>query len=144
MKKFAAVLLLSLMVNGVALANNISIGKDIVNIRAEPTTKSELKWELVQGYPLQIIQKKGQWAQVKDFEGTLGWVYLPLTASTPHHIVKANVANLRSGPGNNHKVVGKLEKYAVVKTLEKQKGWVKISSKEGQTGWVSSPLLWGW
>ena len=122
----------------------LSIKGNTVNIRAKPTTKSEIAWELINGYPVQVIAKQDDWLKVKDFEGTLGWVHKPLTSADPHFLIKSNTVNLRSGPGTNHSVVTKLNKYDIVKTLEKKGEWAKVKTAEGLEGWLSVKLGWGW
>ena len=122
----------------------LSIKCNTVNIRAKPTTKSEIAWELINGYPVQVIARQDDWLKVKDFEGTLGWVHQPLTSDKPYFLIKNDKVNLRSGPGTNHKVVTRLNKYDIVETLEKQGEWAKVKTAEGVEGWLSEKLGWGW
>jgi SH3-like domain-containing protein len=122
----------------------LSIKGNTVNIRAKPTTKSEIAWELIKGYPVQVMERRDDWIKVKDFEGPLGWVHQPLTDSVPHYLIKADTVNLRAGPGTNHSVVTKLSKYDIVKTLEKRDDWAKVQTAEGQSGWMLEKLGWGW
>ncbi|CAB5716408.1 SH3 domain-containing protein [Delftia tsuruhatensis] len=122
----------------------VSIKGASVNVRAQPTTRSATLWELGKGYPLQVVQRKGQWLRVKDNETTLGWVHAPLTGKTPHMVVTARTANLRAGPGQNHRVVGKLDELEVVRTLRKQGTWAQVQRDNGQKGWVARSLAWGW
>ncbi|MGN1056814.1 MAG: SH3 domain-containing protein [Comamonas sp.] len=122
----------------------LSIKGKTVNIRAKPTTQSDVAWELIQGYPVEVIDRKEDWLKVKDFEGPLGWVHQPLTSSDPHFLIKTDSVNLRAGPGTSHSVVTKLKKYDIVKTLEKQGDWAKVVTSEGQEGWLLSKLGWGW
>ena len=144
---FATLLLTGMLTAAPTLAQAqefLSIKGNTVNIRAKPTTKSEIAWELIKGYPVQVIAREGDWLKVKDFEGMLGWVHKPLTTDEPHFLVKANTVNLRSGPGTNHAVVTKLNKYDIVKTLEKQVDWAKVQTADDQEGWMSTSLGWGW
>lgn len=127
-----------------AQAEFVSIAGNQVNVRTGPSTKTEVAWELSEGYPMKVTRKQGNWLKVQDFEGDLGWVYRPLTQKKAHHIVKAKTANMRSGPGTQHKKVGALEKYDLFKTLDKKNGWVKGKTSSGETGWISKKLLWGW
>jgi SH3-like domain-containing protein len=92
----------------------------------------------------QVVQRKGQWLRVKDNETTLGWVHAPLTGKTPHMVVTARTANLRAGPGQNHRVVGRLDELEVVRTLGKQGSWAHVQRDSGQKGWVARSLTWGW
>ncbi|MGD9759048.1 MAG: SH3 domain-containing protein, partial [Comamonas sp.] len=80
----------------------------------------------------------------KDYESTLGWVHAPLTSKSPHMVVTARTANLRSGPGQKHKSVGKLEQHEVLQTLKKQGSWAQVQRSNGQSGWVAKNLVWGW
>lgn len=129
---------------GAQAADFVSIKNETVNVRAQASTSSEILWKLTRGYPLQVEQKQGDWVKVRDFEETLGWVYAPLVTNAPHRVVKVKVANLRSGPGTNNSVVGKMEQYEVVRTLASQNDWVQIQRSNGQKGWISANLTWGW
>jgi SH3-like domain-containing protein len=122
----------------------VSIKGKTVNVREQPNTRSATLWELSKGYPLQVTQRKGQWLRVKDYESTLGWVHAPLTSKSPHMVVTARTANLRSGPGQKHKRVGKLEQHEVLQTLKKQGSWAQVQRSNGQSGWVAKNLVWGW
>ena len=122
----------------------VSVKGSSVNVRQQPTTRSATLWELGKGYPLQVVQRKGQWLRVRDNESTLGWVHAPLTDKSPHMVVRARTANLRSGPGQKHKVVARLEQGDVLATLKKQSGWTQVRLANGQSGWVAQSLVWGW
>jgi len=122
----------------------VSINGKSVNVREKPSTRSATLWELSRGYPLQVTKRQGQWLRVKDHEATLGWVHAPLTGKTPHMVVTARSANLRSGPGQKHGRVGRLEQHELLRTLKKQGGWVQVRRDNGQSGWVAKNLVWGW
>lgn len=143
----AAVLLIGAMAAAPTVAHAqefLSIKGKTVNIRAKPSKDSEIAWELINGYPVEVMTREGEWIKVKDFEGPLGWVYQPLTSTTPHFLIKANTVNLRSGPGTSHSIVAKLKKHDIVETLENQGEWAKVKTADGQEGWLSAALGWGW
>lgn len=127
-----------------AAAEMVSIKGSVVNMRSGPGTNTEVLWELERGYPLQVLQRKGSWLQVKDFENDKGWVARTLTGKVPHHIVKAKIANIRSGPGTGFRVVGKAERYDLLRTRGAKTGWVRVERGDGVKGWISKRLLWGW
>lgn len=136
---------LSLLALGTAQAQSmVSVNGSTLNMREGPSTSSPVLWELKKGYPLKVEQRKGNWIQVSDFEGDRGWVARSLTGSTPHHIVKSRVANIRSGPGTQHRIVGKAEYGELLRTREKRAGWVRVEREEGVGGWIARQLLWGW
>jgi len=109
-----------------------------------PGTHTDVLWQLERGCPLQVLQRKGGWLQVRDFENDKGWVARALTGQTPHHIVKAEVANIRGGPGTGYRIVGKAERYDLMRTRAARSGWVRVESGAGVSGWMSKRLLWGW
>lgn len=122
----------------------VSVSGTTLNMRSGPGTNAPVLWELKKGYPLQVTQRKGNWLQVRDFEGDSGWVARSLTGQAPHHVVKAKVANIRSGPGTQHSVVGKADYGDLLRTREKRADWVRVERAEGPGGWIAKTLLWGW
>ena len=63
------------LVHSPALARQmVSTKGTVVNMRSGPGTGSPILWELEQGYPLQVLQRKGDWLQVRDFENDKGGV----------------------------------------------------------------------
>jgi len=122
----------------------VSIKGSIVNMRSGPSIKSDVQWELMKGYPLQVLKRRGRWLQVRDFEGDRGWVARSMTSKTPYHIVKSNIANIRQGPSTRHQITGKVERFDVLRTREKKAGWVRVERQDGLKGWISKKLLWGW
>ena len=56
--------------------------------------------------------------------------------------VKANKANIRSGPGTDkYDVLWEVERYHPVEVVRKQGGWVYFRDFEGDNGWIHSKLL---
>lgn len=123
----------------------VSIARAEVNMRAGPGTRHDILWALSRGYPLSVVGRQGNWIKVSDFESDQGWVLRSLTGRTPHHVVKARVANLRSRPTTQGRILGKLQYGDVLRTLGREGSWVKVRKEDGgPTGWVARNLLWGW
>ena len=122
----------------------VSIRNDNVNMRTGPNTTSPVQFKLAKGYPLQVMQRRNNWLQVRDFEGDTGWVAASVTNKDRHHIVKGQNINLRAGPGTNHRVVGSVKYGEVLRTIKRQGQWVEVRLPNGRTGWVASNLVWGW
>jgi SH3-like domain-containing protein len=123
-------------------AEYVSVKKDGVNIRSGPDTNKEILWEVFKDFPLQVIKRKGKWAQTKDFEGDTGWIYSPLLKKNKTAIVKVEVANMRVGPGKNYELVATV-KYGVVFTpTDKEGEWIKVTHEDGTSGWIFKKLIW--
>ena len=132
-----------------ASAEMISIKGDNINLRKGPGTKYSILWEFGNGYPLQIVSKKGNWIKVKDFEKDSGWIHKSLLNHSPHVIVKVNrnnnnKINIRKGPGTSKQIVGKAQYGVVFKTLNRKSGWINVEHESGLKGWIKENLLWGY
>jgi SH3-like domain-containing protein len=121
----------------------VSVAGMDVNLRSGPGTRYPAEWRLDRGYPLKVVGRRGSWLEVVDFENDRGWIHRPLTATTPYHVVKAAVANMRSQPTTRGRIVARLVRGDVLKTLQHSGGWVKLQ-RDGVRGWVARRLLWGW
>ena len=122
----------------------VSVNRPEINMRGGAGKQHEALWALNRGYPLEVTARKGGWLKVRDFENDTGWVYRPLVGRAPHHVVKARVANIRSGPTTGSRIVGKAQQGDVLRTVERRDRWVKVQQEGGLKGWVARRLLWGW
>lgn len=55
--------------------------------------------------------------------------------------VKVNVANIRSGPGKDNKIITKARGGDRIKSAITQDDWIKIKTSQGQEGWIHSSLV---
>jgi len=62
-------------------------------------------------------------------------------ASAERLAVSAPVANIRSGPGTNHEVIWKVQKYFPIRVIEKSGEWYHFEDFEGDRGWVHQSLV---
>ena len=122
----------------------VSVAKSEINMRTGASTQHSVVWALSQGYPLEVIARKGKWLKVRDFEKDSGWVYRPMVNKTPHVIVQSSVANVRSAPSTRGRILGKAPYGEVLRTLEHRNDWVKVQRDGGLKGWISRRLVWGW
>ncbi len=104
----------------------VSVSGSTVNMRSSPGLRSDVLWELKRGYPLRVLQRRGRWLQVVDFESDRGWVARSLTASTPYHVVKSTTANVRKGPATSNPIVAKADYGDTVRTLGRCGKWVHV------------------
>jgi SH3-like domain-containing protein len=135
--------LLALAASHAVAQQMVSVSGVEVNLRSGPGTAHAADWILGRGYPLKVVRQRGDWLEVRDFENDKGWIHRRLTSSTPYHIVKVKVANMRSQPTTSGRIIGKFVYGVTLRTLERKSGWVKVQ-REGLRGWVARRLLWGW
>lgn len=137
-----------LLFSSLAVAEILSVKGDGVNLRTEPSSSSPVKWEYGKGFPLKILQRKGEWCKVSDFEQDTGWIHASVLSKNRYVIVKVNKnsnknINIRKGPSTKEKIVGRAFYGVVLQLLEKKKDWVKVRHESGLEGWVATNLLWG-
>jgi uncharacterized protein YgiM (DUF1202 family) len=145
MKRFGLIVFFLLLSTAAAHAKMVSIAGDLVNMRSGPGKNYPVIWELGKGYPLKVLETKGDWIKVVDYEEDSGWVFKTLVNRNPHLIVKKKIVNIRSGPGTKYKIIRKAQNGVVFQTLKRQDGWVKVRhEEENVVGWVKRSLLWGW
>ncbi len=132
-----------LLVPAAAAAEYVSIQRDKVNIRSGPGTDHEILWEVFRDFPLQILERRGEWARIVDYENDRGWIYSPLVSDVKRVIVKVSTtANMRVGPGTNYEVKATVQRGVVFEPLERRGSWIKVQHADGITGWISEQLLW--
>lgn len=125
-----------------------SIKGDMVPLRTEPDPKAKSQWELGNGYPVEVLKKKGDWAFIRDFERDTGWIPRIQISKSPQVVVKANkneeqAINIRKGPTLDSVVVGNAYYGVVFLLLQKRDGWVQVRHESGLTGWIKTEFLWG-
>lgn len=135
-----------------------TVTSGVVNLRGKPTTESDLLTTLSAGTSLTLLEQQGDWYRVKTPNGTEGWVagwlltveqtQVPANANdTVNSNANATITvlnpdtNLRSGPGTNYDIVGRVqagEKYAIVKKVE---DWFQIKLQDGSTAYIAGWLV---
>lgn len=143
-RQLCAGFILVFIASTLAHAQMVSVARPKINMREGPGRNYTILWELGEGYPLQVIDRRGTWLKVRDFENDSGWVLGKLVNKKPRMIVKKKQINIRSGPGVTHKIVGKASYGEVLSTMKHGKGWVRVKHDSGVVGWVRKDLVWGW
>lgn len=133
---------------GVSLgyAKTMSVAKDQVNVRTQPSLNAQVLFEAPVAYPLEIKKDQGNWLYCEDWQGNQGWVYKPLVSKIPTTVVQAETANVRRGPGLNQPPIARVNKGEIYRVFGQQGEWVKIGYYfENETiGWIRQDLVWGY
>ena len=127
-----------------------------LNVRSGAGTNYGVIGSLKKGAKVEVISESNGWSKIK-FNGKDGYVsssYLKNVSSTPNPMppddgnntgtvtkeVNNSYLNVRSGPGTNHSLVGKLYKGDKVGVISEANGWSKIKFN-GKDAHVSSQYL---
>lgn len=126
-------------------AKTMSIARDKVNVRAQPSKQARVLFSAPKGYPVVVKKRTPNWLLVEDWNGQKGWVYRRLVSSVRTAIVQADRANVRKGPGRKNSSVAYATQGEIYKVLAAKDGWVKIGYyfENEPAGWIHGDLVWG-
>ncbi len=114
-----------------------------VNMRVGPGTRYSINWVYKhEGLPVEIIQEFDQWREVRDFEGTTGWVHKQMLQGKRTAVVKGGVSVLRRSPEAHANPLLRLESGVMGRLLECEKDWCRIQVSSHK-GWIEKNHLWG-
>jgi len=137
----AAIVLLS--VSSAGAATYVSVKGDNINVRTGPGTNNQVSMELFKGYPLQVLETKGDWLRIIDYEKDKGWVHKSLVVDGNTVIVNGTKSvNMRSEPSTNSTIIANVDRGVVLTKLESRGKWLKLKHSSGLIGWIYKPLLW--
>ena len=93
-------------------------------------------------HPLLIIEKKGVWYKIKDFEGDMAWVHSSLLGKINGVITTKAKCNVRSKPNKGGKILFTVERGVPFKVLKRNGNWIRIKHADGEIGWIYNSLVW--
>ncbi len=146
--QFSLAAALCLSVAGAFAADEVTVKANRVNLRGQPTTGSEVVTQLKQGEKLAVLEEivhpkpaKGEPAK---------WLRIALPANTPvwvsaHFVTNSTVAtarlNIRSGPGENFSVIGRIPKGTAVKQLRRNGDWLEIEAPANTFAYIAAEYV---
>jgi SH3-like domain-containing protein len=146
-RSLSTVLMVGLLLTFILLvpaqaAERMAVKVGLANVRSSPNKKAEIAWQVTKYHPFQIVKKKGDWYQCKDFEGDSGWIYKTLLNKTSTVITIKENCNVRSGPGTKNRVLFIVDREVPLKVVKRQGRWLKIAHEDGDQGWIHASLVW--
>src|SRR5688572_6467756 len=121
-----------------------------VNIRGKAAVNSEVITRLDRGDRVIVLEEvtltkpkqdePAKWAKIALPTNAAVWAHASFLDQT-NNTVKASRLNLRTGPSENHSVIGRLPKGATVKPIDQKGEWVKIEPPADAYGYVAAHLL---
>ncbi len=122
----------------------LSVSGKLANVRSGPKSRDRVLFTLENHYPVKVLEKKESRVKIVDYEGDEGWIHQSLLTDTPYVIVMLKSINLREGPGTQHEKRFTAERGVVFKVLEEKDGWIHVKHADGDEGWCSAKIVWGW
>lgn len=122
----------------------VSVDIDRLNIRSGPGTDHPVQMRVARGYPLYVVGRSGSWLFVMDYDGDQGWVSSKLVSMSSYVITQLDKCNVRSGIGTEHDIAFKAERGVMLKVLKEKDGWLRVRHSDGDEGWMSGKIVFGW
>jgi SH3-like domain-containing protein len=123
-------------------AERYAVSGGVANIRSGPGTNYEILFKAEKYYPLNIVEKLGNWYQFEDYEGDIGWIHKSLAGKIQSVITTKPKNNIRSGPGTNYRIMFISEQGVPFRVIERKGNWIHVEHSEGHEGWIHKSLVW--
>jgi uncharacterized protein YgiM (DUF1202 family) len=121
-----------------------------VNLRGQAAINSEIVTRIRRGEIVEVLEETtlkdpktdepSRWAKVALPPGTVVWVNT-LFIDPSSKAVLAKRLNVRSGPGENFSILGRIDKGYVVKEVETKGDWMKIEAPTNAYAFIAAHLL---
>jgi SH3-like domain-containing protein len=121
-----------------------SLNKDEIFVRTGPSLQYPIRWVYrKRGLPVEIIREYDTWRQIRDFDGSTGWVHQAMLSGNRRVIIKARPDTaVRSRPNMTGSVLVRLDTGVVAHVLACKDEWCQLRIS-GFKGWAPRKDLWG-
>ncbi len=128
---------------GQTLPRFVSLKSDEVNLRAGPGQRYPIEWVYRRvGYPVEIVAQFDIWRQIRDADGTVGWVHQTLLSGRRTALVTGGVRTLRVEPDGSADGVALAEPGVMVDLKTCEDAWCEVTAR-GYSGWLRRDEIWG-
>lgn len=149
MQKIGVILLvLMYAVSGVAgtlsLPRFVALRNDKVNMRTGPGNRYPIMWVYQEkGYPVEVIDEYELWRQIREVDGTTGWVHRTQITGVRHALILEETP-LTNAPKLDAKTVAIVQKGTVGRILKCPEKSDYCLLAFGETkGWLGKDVFFG-
>lgn len=117
-----------------------------VNMRRGPGKQYPIDWTIQRiSYPFEVLRAFQDWYQVKDAEGSTGWVKQKMLSQKRFVIVKEEMATLYDHPATSSKPIARIKKDVILAFLDlsADKAWCHVETSFKKRGYMSTQDIWG-
>ena len=139
-----------LFFSGMVQANELgfySLRSDKVNLRAGPAERFPIKWVYQErNYPVEVIDSFEMWRQIREADGTIGWVHQKMLKPVRYVLIQSEDKLLNS-PTVSGKVIAYVQPGVVGRVHSCPEGdycLLQFSYNERKVeGWFPRRFVWG-
>ncbi|MDO8789369.1 MAG: SH3 domain-containing protein [Sulfuritalea sp.] len=109
-----------------------------------PSAKSRPLFVVLAGTPVELVVSLEGWSKVRDSRGDLAWIEKKQLTEKRNVIVRLDRAQIRAAAEDKAPLVFEAERDVVLELIEAVPGgWVKVRHRDGQSGFLKAPQVWG-
>jgi len=139
-----------LLATQVHAADNLgfySLKSDLVNLRAGPAERFPIVWVYQErNYPVEVIDTFEMWRQIREADGTIGWIHEKMLKPTRYVVIQEE-DKLLSSPSVSGKVIAYVQPGVVAHVRSCPAGdycLLQFVDKDRKIeGWFPRRLVWG-
>ena len=126
----------------------VSISRKEAVMRRGPSELLPAQWLYVRrGLPMRVLAVRGEWRQVQDPAGVIGWMHVRLLTSRRAAIVTGGIVTggiqpMRTGPSHDAPIAYRAEPGVVGMIRNCGPAWCQFDVN-GKTGWIATDGIWG-
>jgi SH3-like domain-containing protein len=122
----------------------VSLKSNSAMMRTGPDDRRfPIQWEYKRrGLPMEIMREYGIWRQVRDPDGTIGWMNKSLLQGDRTGFVTGSVRTLYTSPDLQSRVAWRIASGAVVTITLCENVWCRVSNA-GRSGYILRNQIWG-
>ena len=109
-----------------------------------PSAKAKPLFVMLAGTPVELVVSLEGWSKVRDSRGDLAWIEKKQLAEKRNVIVRAERAQVRGAAEEKATLVFEAERDVVLELVETVPGgWARVRHRDGQSGFLKAPQVWG-
>ncbi|MCK9285924.1 MAG: SH3 domain-containing protein [Rhodocyclaceae bacterium] len=109
-----------------------------------PSAKARPLFVVLAGTPVELVVGLDGWSKVRDSRGELIWIEKKHLTDKRNVIVRVERAQVRATAEDQAALVFEAERDVVLEFVESVPGgWVKVRHRDGQSGFLKVPQVWG-
>mgnify|MGYP001212298796 FL=1 len=120
----------------------LSLKKDIVNVRYNPSFNSEIKYVYKKiNLPVKQIDEKENFKRIIDLKNNSGWIHVSQLKKANSIIVLENKI-LFEKASNFSKPIARLERGRLLVIKKCENSWCNVKT-DNYSGWIKADNVWG-
>jgi SH3-like domain-containing protein len=127
-----------------ALALDYRSVTEAVPLFDAPSVKAKPLFVVLPGTPVELVVSLEGWSKVRDSRGDLTWIEKKYLSEKRNVIVRLDRAQVRTAADDKAALVFEAERDVVLELLEAPaSGWIRVKHRDGQSGFLKVPQVWG-